>query len=96
MNKLELDQKERLKKLLENLEGSQGEDWKEVIDHNRDEFERMKREIKEKQKDLANLVKKKNARLINDEDFESKTQKIQQELYDLESKILKLRIMGKK
>ncbi|HUX98885.1 MAG TPA: hypothetical protein VMV49_04985 [Candidatus Deferrimicrobium sp.] len=93
---MELDQKERLKKLLESLEGSQGEDWKEVISNNRDEFERIKREIKEKQKDLANFVKKKSARLINDEDFESKTQRIQQELYDLESKILKLRIIGKK
>ena len=89
------EEKKKLEEILGNLESIhsiQGDDWKSVIENNREEFERIKFEIKEKQKELNALVTKKRAITISDEEFNNKTQKIQKELYDLERKIYNLRL----
>jgi hypothetical protein len=88
--------KKKLEKLLENLEATQGENWKEIIDKNKEEFEKIKTKIRQKQDDLTNLVKRKNALTINNEEFEVQTRIIQQELYELEARILKMRLQTRK
>ncbi len=81
---------------MENLEANQGENWKQIIDQNKEEFERIKTKIRQKQDDLTSLVRKKNALMIKKEEFEEQTKIIQQELYDLEAKILKMRLQNRK
>ncbi|NVM53960.1 MAG: hypothetical protein HWN66_09695 [Candidatus Helarchaeota archaeon] len=93
---MESNSKKKLEKYLEKLEGSQRDNWKQIINQNRDDFNKIKREIRKKQDDLTNLVKKKKALTITNEEFEYQTGKIQQELYELESKILKLRLQSRK
>jgi predicted nuclease with TOPRIM domain len=77
---------------LENLKKTQGENWKQTIEQNKEEFEDIKGKIRQKQNELTNLVKKKNALTIGNEEFEEQTKIIQQELYELESRILNLRL----
>lgn len=96
MKKVVVRSKKKLEKLLENLEANQGENWKQIIDQNKEEFERIKTKIRQKQDDLTSLVRKKNALMIKKEEFEEQTKIIQQELYDLEAKILKMRLQNRK
>ena len=89
---MEISSKKKLEKLLENLKETQGENWKQTIEQNKEEFESIKMKMRQKQNELTNLVKKKNARTIENEEFEERTKLIQQELYELESRILNLRL----
>ena len=93
---METNSKKKLEKVLRELEGSESSDWKKIIEQNKDEFEKIKNEMKKKQKELSNLVSKRNTLRITNEEFETQTAKIQQDLYDLESKILKLRLQSGK
>ena len=93
---METNQKKRLEEVLQDLEGSESGNWKKIIEQNKEEFEKIKNEMKKKQKELSNLVSKRNTLRITNEEFETQTAKIQQDLYDLESKILKLRLQSGK
>ena len=93
---METNSKKKLEKALRDLDGSESDVWKKIIEKNKDEFKKIKDEIKEKQKELSDLVSKRNTLRITNDDFETQTEKIQQELYDLESKILKLRLQSGK
>ena len=93
---METNQKKRLEEVLQDLEGSESGNWKKIIEQNREEFEKIKEEIKKNQKELTKLVSKRNTLRITNEEFETQTAKIQQDLYDLESKILKLRLQSGK
>jgi len=93
---VETNQKKRLEEVLQDLEGSESGNWKKIIEQNREEFEKIKEEIKKNQKELTKLVSKRNTLRITNEEFETQTAKIQQDLYDLESKILKLRLQSGK
>ncbi|MFX1298580.1 MAG: hypothetical protein ACFFD2_27445, partial [Promethearchaeota archaeon] len=87
--------KKKLKEILENLERThlvKSEDWKLIIEQNKKEFDKIKAKIKEKQQELTTLVKKKKAITITDEEFDKESKRLQQELYELESQILKLRL----
>jgi len=88
--------KKKLEKLLENLEATQGENWKQIVDQNKEEFEGIKTKIRQKQDELTSLVRKKNTLMIKNEEFEEQTKIIQQELYDLEARILKMRLQQRK
>ena len=88
--------KKKLEKLLENLEATQGENWKQIVDQNKEEFEGIKTKIRQKQDELTSLVRKKNTLMIKNEEFEEQTEIIQQELYDLEARILKMRLQQRK
>jgi chromosome segregation ATPase len=89
---MEISSKKKLEKFLENLKETQGENWKQTIEQHKEEFESIKMKIRQKQNELTNLVKKKNALTIGNEEFEERTKIIQQELYELESRILNLRL----
>jgi hypothetical protein len=91
---LDSEERKKLEHYLENLEKSQSDEWKKVIDHNKEEFNQIKQEIREKQNELSLLVKKKKALIIASDEFEKKSSKIQEELYELESRILRLRIQS--
>ncbi|MFX1298850.1 MAG: hypothetical protein ACFFD2_28825 [Promethearchaeota archaeon] len=96
---MENQSKRKLEEILENLEKKQSnksENWKLIIEQNKEKFDQIKMKIKQKQEELANLVKKKKAILISDSEFNEKTQIIQHELYELESQILKLRLQIRK
>ena len=98
MNIVEGESKKRLEELLKSLEKThslKSENWKSIIEENKEEFDKIKVEIKEKQVALTSLVKKKKAITISDEEFDEKSKKIQQELYELEKKILKLRLQNR-
>lgn len=89
---MENESKKELEKFLENLEGSQREDWKTVIEKEKENFNQIKKEIRLKQDELGTLVRQKKARTITDDEFSSRTRIIQQELYELEAKILRMRL----
>jgi len=89
---LEPNSKKKLERLLEHLEVSQRDRWKEAIEKNRDEYNQIKDQIRLKQDELINLVQKKKAQTITTKEFNILTAEIQQELYELESKILKMRL----
>ncbi len=93
---METNSKKKLEQVLRELEGSESNDWKKIIEQNKDAFEKIKNEIRKKQKELTNLVSKRNTLRITNEEFETQTAKIQQDLYDLEAKILKLRLQNRK
>jgi TPP-dependent trihydroxycyclohexane-1,2-dione (THcHDO) dehydratase len=96
MKKVVAPSKKKLEKLLENLEATQGENWKQIVDQNKEEFESIKTKIRQKQDELTSLVRKKNTLMIKNEEFEEQTKIIQQELYDLEARILKMRLQHRK
>ncbi|MHA1263968.1 MAG: hypothetical protein ACTSRS_01935 [Candidatus Helarchaeota archaeon] len=89
---MEPNSKKKLERLLEHLEVSQRDRWKEAIEKNRDEYNQIKDQIRLKQDELINLVQKKKAQTITTKEFNILTAEIQQELYELESKILKMRL----
>lgn len=96
MKKVAAQSKKKLEKLLENLEATQGANWKQVVDQNKEEFESIKTKIRQKQDELTSLVRKKNTLMMKNEEFEEQTKVIQQELYDLEARILKMRLQQRK
>ncbi|MFX1293536.1 MAG: hypothetical protein ACFFD2_01570 [Promethearchaeota archaeon] len=93
---METDDKKKLEKFLESLKGTHTSKWKQIVEENKAEFNELKIKIKQKQKELADLVRKRKAITITNEQFNNQIEKIQQELYELESKILKLRLQGSK
>ncbi len=96
MNKLETRTKKKIEEILQILEGSESESWKNFIEQHEAEFEALKESIKQKQTELLNLVRKRRVITITDDEFIERTNKLQQDLYELESKILELRLKGKK
>ncbi len=93
---MDSDSRKKLENYLENLEKSKSDEWKKVIDHNQEEFNRIKQEIRAKQNELSLLVKKKKALTIAADEFKKRSSEIQEELYELESRILRLRIESRK
>ena len=97
---MKIVKEESQKKLKEILEGFEkpdslkSENWKSIIDQNKEKFKKIKTKIKEKQAELTALVRRKKAINISVEEFNEKSKELQGELYDLESKILKLRLQN--
>ncbi len=99
MNNVKTENKEKLKEILDDLEGfrsRKSEEWNLIITKNKAKFERIKSEIRKKQDELTTLVKKRQALTISNEDFNEKSQEIQRELYELEKEILNLRLCSRK
>ena len=90
--RLETGTKKQLEEIIEKLESNQIQNWKEFIEENEDKFEEIKIQFKQKQKELTELVRKRRVISITDEEFKKRTEKLQQELYKLESIILKFRL----
>ncbi|MHA1145283.1 MAG: DUF919 family protein [Candidatus Helarchaeota archaeon] len=89
------DKKEELNKIIKKLEetkDSKSLEWKRIVEANKEEFESIKSAIKEKQQELKTLVQRKRALQINNDEFEERVNKIQDELTELESKILTMRM----
>jgi len=93
---LDSEAKKKLKDYLDDLKRSQRDEWKKIINLNQEKFNQIKNQIRRKQDELSLLVKKKKALTISLKEFNEKSSKIQQELYELESEILKLRLRSKK
>ncbi|MHA1129194.1 MAG: hypothetical protein ACTSQI_02435 [Candidatus Helarchaeota archaeon] len=93
---MDSEAKKKLKDYLDDLKRSQRDEWKKIINLNQEKFNQIKNQIRRKQDELSLLVKKKKALTISLKEFNEKSSKIQQELYELESEILKLRLRSKK
>lgn len=98
MTKVKNESKRKLKEILDDLENHKSitsEKWKLSLKENKGRFDEIKRNIKEKQEELKSLVTRKKTLSISEDEFTNKTQKIQDELYELESEILKLRLQNR-
>ena len=91
----DLSEKEKLDEVIKKLEETKKTDsviWKEIIEKNKEEFTRIKDQIKIKQKALRDLIAKKDSALLSKSEFEKKVDEIQDELSELEMKIYKMRL----
>ena len=66
--------------------------WKGSIDSHKEEWERLKSDISEKQRALKLLVTEKKAGRVGTAEFEDKYKKLQDDLTDLEFKVYNLRL----
>ncbi|MCF2137402.1 MAG: hypothetical protein K9W43_09235 [Candidatus Thorarchaeota archaeon] len=66
--------------------------WGAVMAEHREEWERLKAQIHERQTDLKALVKEKKAGTISSEEFEKRYRSIQDELTALEFQVYNLRL----
>jgi len=91
----DLSEKEKLDEVIKKLEETKKTDsviWKEIIEKNKEEFTRIKDQIKIKQEALRDLIRKKDSALLSKSEFEKKVDEIQDELSELEMKIYKMRL----
>ncbi|MHA1299317.1 MAG: hypothetical protein ACTSO9_07780 [Candidatus Helarchaeota archaeon] len=87
------EKKKKLEKIIKQLEKTKDStEWKRITTEHREEFESIKRKYREKQNQLRNLIKEKKLGNIEVKEFNTKLNKIQDELTELESKIFKMRM----
>ena len=92
MNKKSQEKLTDIIKKLEDTKDTRSSKWKKIVEANKEEFSQIKLVIKEKQQELRKLIQQKNSLLMDEKEFEQKVDEIQDELTELEFKILKLRI----
>ncbi len=68
------------------------ESWAKSVSSNKDEWERLKKEIHERQKALKQLVSDKKAGIIGQDEFDKKYKKLQDELTELEFNVYNMRL----
>lgn len=73
-------------------EPSSSESWGETLFQNREEWEELKKKIKERQRVLKALVREKRAGTIGTEEFEEKYRVLQDELTELEFEVYNMRL----
>ncbi|RDE12556.1 MAG: hypothetical protein C4K47_07405 [Candidatus Thorarchaeota archaeon] len=73
-------------------ESSSSESWGEKLSENREEWEDLKKKIKERQRALKALVREKRAGTIGAEEFERKYKVLQDELTELEFEVYNMRL----
>ena len=66
--------------------------WNESLDANREEWDQLKRKIRERQRALKQLVTSVKAGLIGRDEFQERYPKLQDELAELETKIYNMRL----
>ncbi len=66
--------------------------WGDSIHGNREEWEKLKKQIHDRQKALKALVVEKKAGTIGPDEFDSSFRKIQDELTELEFKVFNMRL----
>lgn len=86
--------KESLDNLIHNLEqdSSASTNWSESVDSHKEDWERIKKQIHERQRALKQLVTDKRAGLVGVAEFEEKYRKLQDELVELEISVYNLRL----
>ncbi|TFF87792.1 MAG: hypothetical protein EU549_04125 [Promethearchaeota archaeon] len=72
------------------------DEWKRIIEENREEFQNLKDSIRKKQRELKDLVIKKRIGEISQSEFETKLENLQEILTRLETKLYKLRLKDPK
>ncbi len=73
-------------------EPSSSESWGETLSQNREEWEELKRKIKERQRALKALVREKRAGTIGTEEFDRNYKALQDELTELEFEVYNMRL----
>lgn len=89
------DKKEKLRQIIKKLELSKGKtssEWKKIITEHKEEFENIKKIIREKQNQIRKLIQEKKLGSIEKEEFNKKLNDLQNELTELESIIFYYRI----
>ncbi|MHA1379111.1 MAG: hypothetical protein ACTSRG_12080 [Candidatus Helarchaeota archaeon] len=92
------EKKEKLIKIINNLEKTKkidSKEWKQITTQRKKEFENIKKQYREKQNELRNLILEKKLDSIKKEEFDAKLNELQDELSELEKQIFNLR-MGSK
>ena len=86
--------KQSLDDIVEKLEQNPtaSDSWKGSITSNQEEWDRLKAQIAEKQKELKTLVTEKKAGRVGVSEFEERSRKLQDELTDLEFAVYNLRL----
>ena len=93
--------KESRKKMKQSLDGivqkleqspTGSDSWKGSITSNQEEWNRLKAQIAEKQKELKTLVTEKKAGRVGVSEFEKLSRELQDELTDLEFAVYNLRL----
>ena len=86
--------KKSLDELVHKLEpdSKTSKSWSDTMDNNREEWEKLKQQILDRQKALKELVQEKKAGSIGSEEFKKKYRVIQDELTQLEFEVYNLRL----
>ncbi|MFW9844266.1 MAG: hypothetical protein ACFFEV_06810 [Candidatus Thorarchaeota archaeon] len=86
--------KESLDDLVQKLDPGKksSSSWSESMDENKEEWERLKRKIRERQSALKELVTAMKAGLISRDEFQERYPKLQDELSELEEAVYNLRL----
>ena len=86
--------KESLDDLVQKLDSGKTSSsrWSDSMDDNKEEWERLKRKVREHQRALKDLVTAVKAGLIGRDEFQEKYPKLQEELTELETKIYNMRL----
>jgi chromosome segregation ATPase len=89
---------ETIKKSLDDIvhkldqDANASKSWSASITSNKEEWERLKKQIHERQKALKQLVTDKKAGIIGVDEFDEKYKKLQDELTELEFAVYNLRL----
>lgn len=86
--------KESLDDLVHKLDQgkSSSSSWSDSIDTNKEEWERIKSQIQERQRELKQLVVDKKAGFVGIDEFESRYRELQDELVKLETTVYNMRL----
>lgn len=86
--------KESLDDLVQKLDPGKtsSSNWSESMDENKEEWERLKRKIRERQSLLKELVTAMKAGLIGRNEFQERYPKLQDELAELEEAVYNMRL----
>ncbi|MGY5881529.1 MAG: hypothetical protein RTV31_14860 [Candidatus Thorarchaeota archaeon] len=86
--------KESLDDLVQKLDPGKtsSSSWSESMDENKEEWERLKRKIQERQSALKELVTAMKAGLIGRNEFQERYPKLQDELAELEEAVYNMRL----
>ena len=88
------DIKESLDELIHKLDQgkSSSSSWSDSIGANKEEWERLKKKIQERQRALKQLVTDKKAGLVGITEFETRYRKLQDELTELETTVYNMKL----
>ncbi len=88
------DIKESLDELVQKLDPGKtsSSSWDESLDNNKEEWEQLKRKIRERQRELKHLVTAVKYGLIGRDEFQERYPKLQDELAELETAIYNMKL----